>query len=162
VHGAQHGLPLESVEMKTFSSYMRWLSTGIPDGAKLLGAGRLQIKEPDRAADVGRGAETYANLCAALRRLDSVPAAGTYVSVVHGDRTPSPIKLSHHTDTDAGAFAARLARRRRRSDPGERRIIRRRNLDVRPGSCEGITDPWPTRPAALRCSGQGQARTAVP
>ena len=59
------GLSLESVEMKAFSSYMRWLSTGIPDGAKLLGAGTLQIKEPDRAADVGRGAETYANLCAA-------------------------------------------------------------------------------------------------
>jgi hypothetical protein len=28
---------------------MRWLSTGIPDGAKLLGAGTLQIKEPARA-----------------------------------------------------------------------------------------------------------------
>ena len=35
----------------------------------------------------------------------SVPAAGTYVCVVHGDRTPSPIKLSHYTNTDAGAFA---------------------------------------------------------
>jgi thiosulfate dehydrogenase len=30
-------LPLESREMKAFSSYMRWLSTGIPDGAKLVG-----------------------------------------------------------------------------------------------------------------------------
>src|SRR5262249_26673376 len=39
-------LPLESREMKAFSSYMRWLSTGIPDGAKLRGAGTLQIKEP--------------------------------------------------------------------------------------------------------------------
>jgi thiosulfate dehydrogenase len=58
-------LPLESREMKAFSSYMRWLSTGIPDGAKLRGAGTLQIKEPDRAADPGRGAQTYAKLCAA-------------------------------------------------------------------------------------------------
>jgi thiosulfate dehydrogenase len=57
-------LPLESQEMKAFSSYMRWLSTGIPDGAKLLGAGTLQIKEPGRPADLGRGAEIYAGVCA--------------------------------------------------------------------------------------------------
>src|SRR6266581_4602623 len=44
-------LPLDSREMKAFSSYMRWLSTGVPDGAKLVGAGTLQIKEPARAAD---------------------------------------------------------------------------------------------------------------
>ena len=37
-----------------------------------------------------------------------------------------------------------------------------RNLDIRLGSCEGITDPWPTRPAAVRCSGQGQARGSSP
>jgi thiosulfate dehydrogenase len=42
-------LPLESREMRAFSSYMRWLSTGVPNGAKLRGAGTLQIKEPDRA-----------------------------------------------------------------------------------------------------------------
>ena len=42
-------LSLESREMRAFSSYMRWLSTGVPDGAKLLGAGTLQIKEPARA-----------------------------------------------------------------------------------------------------------------
>src|SRR5215831_14056221 len=52
-------LPLESKEMKAFSSYMRWLSTGIPDGSKLRGAGTLQIKEPDRAANPDRGAEVY-------------------------------------------------------------------------------------------------------
>jgi thiosulfate dehydrogenase len=63
-------LPLESREMKAFSSYMRWLSTGIPDGAKLRGAGTLQIKAPDRAADPGRGAQTYAKLCAACHGAD--------------------------------------------------------------------------------------------
>src|SRR5215467_12833723 len=57
-------LPLESREMKAFSSYMRWLSTGVPDGAKLRGAGTLQIKEPDRAANPVRGAEVYAQVCA--------------------------------------------------------------------------------------------------
>src|SRR6516164_6906188 len=41
-------LSLESREIRAFSSYMRRLSTGVPDGAKLLGAGTLQIKEPAR------------------------------------------------------------------------------------------------------------------
>jgi thiosulfate dehydrogenase len=58
-------LSLESPEMRAFSSYMRWLSTGVPDGAKLLGAGTLQIMEPARAADPRRGAEIYSQVCAA-------------------------------------------------------------------------------------------------
>jgi thiosulfate dehydrogenase len=58
-------LPLASREMKAFSSYMRWLSSGIPAGARLIGAGTLQIKEPERAADLARGAEIYAQVCAA-------------------------------------------------------------------------------------------------
>jgi thiosulfate dehydrogenase len=65
-------LPLESREMKAFSSYMRWLSTGVPDGARLLGAGTLQIKEPGRAADPGRGAEIYAQVCAACHGSDGL------------------------------------------------------------------------------------------
>ena len=63
-------LPLDGREMKAFSSYMRWLSTGIPDGAKLQGAGTLRIKEPDRAADPARGAEIYAKTCAACHGVD--------------------------------------------------------------------------------------------
>jgi thiosulfate dehydrogenase len=63
-------LPLESREMKAFSSYMRWLSTGVPDGAKLRGAGTLQIKEPDRAANPVRGAEVYAQVCAPCHGAD--------------------------------------------------------------------------------------------
>jgi thiosulfate dehydrogenase len=58
-------LSLESREMRAFSSYLRWLSTGVPDGAKLLGAGTLQIKEPARAADPRRGAQIYMEACAA-------------------------------------------------------------------------------------------------
>src|SRR5215471_13672724 len=56
---------LESREMRAFASYMRWLSTGVADGAKLLGAGTLQIKEPARPADPGGGAQIYAQVCAA-------------------------------------------------------------------------------------------------
>jgi thiosulfate dehydrogenase len=32
-------LPLDRIEMRTFLAYMKWLSTGIPDGASLIGAG---------------------------------------------------------------------------------------------------------------------------
>src|SRR6516225_2922383 len=58
-------LSFASREMRAFSSYMRWLSSGVPDGAKLIGAGTLQIKEPARAADPSRGAQIYAQVCAA-------------------------------------------------------------------------------------------------
>jgi len=63
-------LPLESREMRAFSSYMRWLSTGIPDGAKLKGAGTLRIMEPARAADIGQGATVFSQICAACHGED--------------------------------------------------------------------------------------------
>jgi len=71
---SMHGraLSLDSREMKAFSAYMRWLSEGVPDGAKLLGAGTLQIKEPMRAADPGRGAEIYTQVCAACHGPDGL------------------------------------------------------------------------------------------
>ena len=65
-------LALESREMKAFVSYLRWLSTGIPDGARLIGAGTWQIKEPARAADPGQGAKIYAEVCAACHGLDGL------------------------------------------------------------------------------------------
>jgi thiosulfate dehydrogenase len=71
---SMHGraLSIDSREMKAFSAYMRWLSEGVPDGAKLIGAGTLQIKEPTRAADPGRGAEIYAQVCAACHGADGL------------------------------------------------------------------------------------------
>jgi thiosulfate dehydrogenase len=65
-------LTFESREMRAFASYIRWLSTGVPDGAKLLGAGTLQIKELARAADSRRGAEVYAQVCAACHGADGL------------------------------------------------------------------------------------------
>ena len=58
-------LPLAGREMKAFLAYMRWLSAGVPDRAKLVGAGTLSVKEPARAADPARGAAVYAESCAA-------------------------------------------------------------------------------------------------
>jgi thiosulfate dehydrogenase len=65
-------LPLDSREMRAFSSYMRWLSTGIPDGAKIVGAGTLRIKEPTRAADVGHGAQVFSQTCAVCHGADGL------------------------------------------------------------------------------------------
>jgi thiosulfate dehydrogenase len=58
-------LPSESREMRAFFAYMQWLSTGIPNGAKLVGAGTLRIKEPARKADLGHGAQVYFKTCVA-------------------------------------------------------------------------------------------------
>ena len=65
-------LPLESREMRAFSSYFHWLSTGVPDGAKLKGAGTLKIKEPSRAADLLRGAEVFSHICATCHGTDGL------------------------------------------------------------------------------------------
>jgi thiosulfate dehydrogenase len=65
-------LPFESREMRALSSYMRWLSTGVPDGARLLGAGTSQIKEAERASDPTRGAEIYAQVCSACHGPDGL------------------------------------------------------------------------------------------
>lgn len=58
-------LPLSGPEMKAYLAFMKWLSTGIPDGAKLVGAGTLAVKEPGRAADLDHGRLVYAKACAA-------------------------------------------------------------------------------------------------
>lgn len=63
-------LPLDSREMKAFLAYMKWLSAGIPDGAKLIGAGTLNVKEPARMANLGHGAQVFAQFCAACHGAD--------------------------------------------------------------------------------------------
>jgi len=65
-------LPLESREMTAFLSYMKWLSAGVPVGAKLVGAKTLSIKEPGRAADPRRGGRVYAQVCAACHGPDGL------------------------------------------------------------------------------------------
>src|SRR5579871_3631071 len=65
-----HALPLESREMKAFLAYSKWVSTGVPDGAKLTGSGALNIKEPGRAADLGHGAEVFTQVCATCHGAD--------------------------------------------------------------------------------------------
>jgi thiosulfate dehydrogenase len=58
--------------MKALLAYMKWLSTGIPDGAKLVGAGSKSVKEPGRAADLDNGAKVFANTCAVCHGKDGL------------------------------------------------------------------------------------------
>jgi thiosulfate dehydrogenase len=76
-----HTMPLDGLEMKAFLAYMKWLSTGIPDGAKLIGAGTMSVKEPGRSADLVNGAKVYADTCAVCHGKDGLgqraaPGAG--------------------------------------------------------------------------------------
>ena len=58
-------LPLDSEEMKAMVSYLQFLSTGIPVGAKLEGGGTLKLKPLTRAADPVAGKQVYAATCVA-------------------------------------------------------------------------------------------------
>ncbi len=58
-------LPLESTEMKEMMSYLHFLSTDIPVGAKLDGSGTLKLKALTRAADPVAGKQVYATTCVA-------------------------------------------------------------------------------------------------
>lgn len=65
-------LPLDGREMKAFLAYSKWLSTGVPDGAKLVGAGTMSVKEPRRAADLGHGAQVFSQACAICHGKDGL------------------------------------------------------------------------------------------
>lgn len=57
-------LPLQSREMVAIVAYMKFLSTGVPVGAKTAGRGPGTMPELTRAADPRRGAAIYAKTCA--------------------------------------------------------------------------------------------------
>ena len=67
-----HVMPLDGTEMKAYLAYMKWLSIGIPDGARLIGAGTKSIKEPGRAADLNNGASVFAGICASCHGKDGL------------------------------------------------------------------------------------------
>jgi thiosulfate dehydrogenase len=58
-------LALDSREMKAFLAYAKWLSTGTPDGAEIIGSGTKPVQEPERAADLRHGSQVYADKCVA-------------------------------------------------------------------------------------------------
>ena len=58
-------LPLDSAEMKAMATYLHFLSTGLPVGAKIEGAGTPKLKLLDRASDPVAGKQVYATYCIA-------------------------------------------------------------------------------------------------
>lgn len=63
-------LPLGSEEMKAMVTYLHFLSTGVPVGAKVEGAGVPRLKLLDRAADPVAGKVVYGTYCAACHGAD--------------------------------------------------------------------------------------------
>jgi thiosulfate dehydrogenase len=65
-------LPLNSREMKAFTTYIAFLSQGVPVGATVQGAATVQSKMPNRRADVTAGAAVYAAKCAVCHGTDGL------------------------------------------------------------------------------------------
>jgi thiosulfate dehydrogenase len=78
-------LALNSIEMKAYLAYIKWLSTGIADGARLKGAGTLATKAPDRAVDLAHGEKVYADTCAVCHGADGL---GKRAATGHGYQFP--------------------------------------------------------------------------
>lgn len=95
-------LPLDGTEMKAFLAYAKWLSAGIPVGARLDGAGVRAITEPARAADPAHGAAVYADTCAICHGAD---ARGQRAATGFGYQFPP---LAGPDSYNIGAGMARL------------------------------------------------------
>ena len=65
-------LPLESPEMKAFTTYVAFLSKGEPIGAEIEGAAVLQSAVPNRRADAKAGSVVYVAKCAVCHGADGM------------------------------------------------------------------------------------------
>ncbi len=65
-------LPLDAPEMKAFTTYIAFLSKGVPVGARIEGAAVLQSAVPNRRADPDAGSVVYVAKCAACHGADGM------------------------------------------------------------------------------------------
>ncbi|MFZ9616181.1 MAG: c-type cytochrome [Fluviibacter sp.] len=65
-------LPLDSREMKAYVTYIHFLSTGIPVGAKVEGSATFPSKPPNRRADLAAGEKIYNEQCASCHGTDGL------------------------------------------------------------------------------------------
>ena len=63
-------LPVDGPEMRAMVAYLKFLSTGIPVGAKTAGRGAAPVPLLERAADPAHGAAVYADTCAVCHGAD--------------------------------------------------------------------------------------------
>ena len=123
-------LPLGSREMKAFLAFTKWVSTGIPDGAKLVGAGAMNVKEPGRAADLAHGQQVYAQVCATCHGTDGLGQRAA-------DRKRLPVSAALGT--------RQLQQRRRHGPPPGRGCLRQAQHAVR----HHLRGPGPERRGRL-------------
>ena len=65
-------LPLDAPEMKAFTTYIAFLSKGVPVGAQIEGAAVLQSAVPNRRADVAAGSVVYDAKCEVCHGADGL------------------------------------------------------------------------------------------
>lgn len=65
-------LPLDAPEMKAFTTYIAFLSKGVPVGAQIEGASVLQSAVPNRRADAEAGSFVYVAKCAVCHGTDGM------------------------------------------------------------------------------------------
>ena len=65
-------LPLDAPEMKAFTTYIAFLSRGVPVGAQIEGAAVLQSAVPNRRADAVAGSVVYVAKCAVCHGTDGM------------------------------------------------------------------------------------------
>ena len=65
-------LPLDAPEMKAFTTYIAFLSQGVPVGAQIEGAAVLQSAVPNRRADVAAGSTVHDAKCAVCHGADGL------------------------------------------------------------------------------------------
>ncbi|MBL8588493.1 MAG: c-type cytochrome [Methylobacteriaceae bacterium] len=94
-------LPLDSPQMKAMLAYFRFMSTGVPVGGQLIGAGTTPIREPDRAADPQRGAKVYEEQCAVCHGADGLGVRNGKVGDAKGYQFP-PLWGPDSYNTGAG------------------------------------------------------------
>lgn len=98
-------MPESARPMQAILTYLRVLSTHIPDGGTIVGAGAGAMAELDRPADPERGAAVYARQCAACHRRDGLGVRRNVVLPEMGYAVPPLWGPDSFND---GAGAARL------------------------------------------------------
>jgi len=63
-------LPVDGAEMKAMLAYIRFISAGVPTGRAIDGRGAPELALPVRASDPKRGAQVFAQACAACHQED--------------------------------------------------------------------------------------------
>lgn len=67
-----NGQPIDTAsrEMRAIVAYMHWLGTGVPKGEKPKGAGLVEVRFLDRAADPLKGQQIFVAKCASCHGID--------------------------------------------------------------------------------------------